>query len=93
MEVGELLNKVFSKPVAQVPAFPGAADPLGGVRPEPTVSKSNSFDPKTIQFAQSVYAATGPQAGGQQGQNNNSSPNKGTVGGMIPPGWSSQPAK
>ena len=94
MEVSELMQKVFSKPTPKATGFPGMADALGGVVVPPQPTKGSAFDPQIIQFAQSVYSSTNPPQGGQNGgQGGSSTPKNGTVGGMIPPGWSSQSAK
>jgi len=96
MEVSQLIQKVFTKPIPAAPV-PGG-NPLSPFTTEPKPSKRDMFDPFIMAEAQKTFAAGdghvqgSPQGGQPPGQGTNT-PTKGTVGNMIPPGWSSQSNK
>lgn len=82
MEVKDMISKLWSPKDQGVPTM---THPFAGVTPEPVVSKNNAFDPTILNQAQKSFGQPTPA-----GQNPNQAPTKGTVGNLIPPGWSSQ---
>lgn len=93
MDVKTMIARTFGAPTGGNPLHPFA-----GVEPQPKIEKNDIFDPSLMAQAQNTFAggqhAQGsPQGQNQQNQPGTNTPKKGTVGNMIPPGWSSQAAK
>jgi len=84
MEIKEMMEKLWGAPAGKASGI--EPDVFGGVRPEPPKNKNDAFGPQILSQAQKSYG------GGMQGQgpNNQGPPTRGTVGNLIPPGWSSQ---
>jgi hypothetical protein len=102
MGVKDMIKNTYAPPGQYpYPGQQGAVDPFAGIKPQPTETKSSAFGPDILAEAQQTFAggahAQGsPQSGASNGQQNppgTHTPTKGTVGNMIPPGWSSQAAK
>jgi len=95
MEVKDLLSKTFGLP-ANTPGPNQPANVFGGIQtPEARVPKNQAFDASLLAQAQNTFGGGShsqgsPQPNQEPGTN---TPQKGVVGNLIPPGWSSQAAK
>ena len=74
MDVHELIQKVFTKPIAQQ-QIPGVADPFLGVKPEVPQTKNDVFNPNILAEAQKTFTSSGHVNGSGSGPGQNSPPN------------------
>lgn len=87
MEIKEMMQKLWGAP--QLPISNPIKQTMQENPPKPR--KSDIFDPATLAEAQSTFKSSG--AGGPSPSNGTKTPQNGTVGNLIPPGWSSQAAE
>lgn len=88
MEVKDMINGLWGKSSPEEMMSP-VAETLNGIQVKK--SRSDTFQPNILMQAQNTFNGS-PNPQGQGGQPGNP-PKGGTVGNLIPPGWSSQAAK
>ena len=89
MDVKQLIQTVFTKPQQSQPV----GNPLAPFVQPPKLTKNDVFNQNILAEAQKTFSggqpATQDPGAGNTPQPKNP-PSKGTVGNLIPPGWSSQ---
>lgn len=86
MEIGQIMQGLWGQNGVQEKPHP--LDRLAAPQTPPT--KNGAFNPQILAEAQTTFKGNGGQ--NNQGQGTKT-PQNGTVGNLIPPGWSSQAAR